>query len=185
MQEPKHIDGFVQLGNMKKMVDGLPTPESQTEENPGLSQAYRLVVQEVDQLREAQKDIRKKLEKAEAARDLLRQLLSSKSAVSIESSPAGPKVSLRKKKPKRHRLGSQTAEVISRAKEILRAAERPLDRSALLEEIEKDGFKITANNPSRFIGRTLWESVEFTHIPGEGYWIKGLDLRKPNDEVHN
>ncbi|WP_155774438.1 hypothetical protein [Rhizobium etli] len=170
---------------MKKMVDGPANYKSEFETSPGLSEAYRLVVQEVDQLREAQKDIRKKLEKAEAARDLLRQLLSAKSSVSIEQSPSGQTVSLKKIKPKRHRSGSQTAEVISRAKEILRAEERPLDRGVLLEAIERTGFKITANNPARFIGRTLWESPEFIHIPGEGYWLKGMDLPKKNDEVHN
>ncbi|QRM45848.1 hypothetical protein [Rhizobium sp. BG4] len=158
------------------MVDGLRTPEDDAEENLGLSQAYRLLVQEVGQLREAQKDIRKKLEKAEAARDLVRQLLSTKSSIDVQPSPSGTTVSLKKKKPKRHRSGSQTAEVISRVKEILQAEGRPLDRGALLEAIQKDEFRITAANPARFIGRTLWESVEFIHIPGEGYWLKGVDL---------
>ncbi|MGO8036138.1 hypothetical protein [Rhizobium leguminosarum] len=149
--------------------------ENDPKAGPGLQEAYRLLVLEVEQLRKAQQDIKRKLEKAETARDLLRQILSSPyenlSDVGILSHEGGAK-----KKAKRHRQGSRTGEVVVRAKKILKAAGRPLDRADLLREIEASGFSIQASNPARFIGRTLWGSDEFVHIPKEGYWLKGEDV---------
>lgn len=158
-----------------KMNKGSHLPENDPTVGPGIQEAYRLLILEVEQLRRAQQDIKKKLEKAEAARDLLRQLLSSKDE-NASGLGGSSDQGTAKKKIKRHRLGSRTGEVITRSKQILKASGRPLERGDLLREIEASGFIIQASNPARFIGRTLWESEEFIHIPKEGYWLKGEDL---------
>lgn len=131
---------------------------------PGIQEAYRLVAGEIAQLRQARMAIDAKLEKAEAAQDLLRQLLKDPDSPHVPESARVPG-------RKRFHKGSQTFEVVTRCGRLLRDAGRPLDRSELLRRLENTGFKVEASNPARFVGRTLWESSEFTHIPKAGYWL--------------
>ncbi|MBY5422288.1 hypothetical protein [Rhizobium leguminosarum] len=135
-----------------------------------VSEAYRLVELEIIQLERAHREIKVRLEKAVSARDLLRQLISPDLAPGGEEKMGG--ASDKRKKAKSHHRGSLTGEIVTRAKLILQSAERPLARSQLLKEIENDGFRVTANDPARFIGRALWESEAFVHIPKQGYWLK-------------
>lgn len=141
----------------------------------GMRQAYQLVEDQVKQLLKARHALDAKLAKAQEVRESLRQFLS-------DGGPAGSKTKatslseLAVKKKKRFRKGSQTAEVIARSKAILKEAGRPLDRGDLLERISATGFQITTTEPSRFIGRTLWESEDFIHIPKQGYWLAEEDM---------
>ncbi|MBY5494704.1 hypothetical protein [Rhizobium leguminosarum] len=154
------------------------TPQARSDEGMGGSsvmEAYRLVLIEVDQLETAEREIKAELEMARASRDALRQLLKDRGERST-----GTTVSLAKikdtRKCKRHHRGSLTGEVISHAKSILISEGRPLERSELLRQIVEAGVEVTASNPAKFIGRTLWESDDFIHIPREGYWLKDIDI---------
>ncbi|MGG6895871.1 hypothetical protein [Rhizobium sp. BR 315] len=151
--------------------------DSEPDIGPGIQEAYRLVSGEVDQLRQARRAIDLRLEKAEAAQGLLRQLLKSSVIPSVaESNSDGAK------RGKRFHRGSQTFEVVTRAKKLLLEAGRPLRRSELLEKINFEcGFTIRTSDPARFIGRTLWEDPDFIHIPKKGYWIVGEKI--PDDNL--
>lgn len=153
--------------------------EASAGDGKGAQEAYRLIVAEVTQLRRAKQAIEAQLEKAEAAREALRQLLSTevKNEAARETEKAGRRPRLGR--PKGFHIGSQTAEVVTRSKEILLAAGHPLQRAELLERIEASGFLVETTNPAKFIGRTLWESADFVHIPKRGYWLKGKDLPRP------
>jgi hypothetical protein len=147
--------------------------ESVPASEAGIHEAYRLVVDEVDQLRRAKRAIDQKLEKAEAACNLLRELLKTPPLKSKEVDEH----SKRNRSIKGFHKGSQTYEVVTRAKKILLEAGRPLKRSELLERMTAGGeFTITAREPARFIGRTLWEDPDFIHLPKIGYWLIGTEL---------
>ncbi|ANM04627.1 hypothetical protein AMC78_CH02540 [Rhizobium phaseoli] len=150
-------------------------------DDEGVHKAYRLIVAEVSQLRRAKQSIEAQLEKAEAAREALRQLLSIgvKNEADRETEKAGRRP--RPGKRKGFHVGSQTAEVVSRSKEILLAAGHPLQRTELLVRIEASGFLVETANPAKFIGRTLWESEDFVHIPKRGYWLKGRETPSPTE----
>ncbi|MGR9268097.1 hypothetical protein [Rhizobium leguminosarum] len=145
-------------------------------DDKGVREAYRLIVAEVSQLRRAKQSIETQLEKAEAAKEALRQLLAT--GLKNEAARETEKARLRPRlgRPKGFYIGSQTAEVVSRSKEILLAAGHPLQRAELLERIEASGFLVETTNPAKFIGRTLWESADFVHIPKRGYWLKGKEF---------
>jgi len=151
--------------------------DSEPNTENGIQEAYSLVAGEVDQLRKARRAIDLKLEKAEAAQNLLRQLLNSSVIPS-----SGERSTNSTKRGKRFHKGSQTFEVVTRAKKLLLEAGRPLSRSELLEKINSEsGFAISTTDPARFIGRTLWESRDFTHIPKKGYWLTGEEI--PDDNL--
>ncbi len=138
-----------------------------------IKQAYRLIDDQVSQLVEAKKNIDLKLAHALEARESLRKFLSGNEVVVpplSDKDAAGP--TLRSKK--QFRKGSQTGEVVARSKKILRDIGRPMDRAELLLHITAGGYDITTADPSRFIGRTLWESEDFIHIPKKGYWLAGV-----------
>ena len=145
------------------MNRNLNPKDSEPEERPGIYEAYRLLLGEVSQLREARRALDARLEKAEAAQDLLRQLLNnSENAASTEGSP---------ERKKRFHKGSRTFQVVTRCKKIIKEAARPMDRAELLQALEVSGYKVSSKDPARAIGRTLWESDEFVHIPRAGYWL--------------
>ncbi|AJD41673.1 hypothetical protein C9413_29975 [Rhizobium sp. SEMIA 4085] len=169
---PKHAPAS---RDTEKMNTDSQISKSDPNANPGVEEAYRLVVLEIKQLEQARRNISARLEKAVSARDLLRQLILSDTS-EHEDSKASSNAGLKRKKPTKHHRGSLTGEIVKRSRAILLSAGRPLERSELLEEIERDGFKVKASNPARFIGRTLWESEEFIHVPKAGYWIKGQHL---------
>lgn len=135
---------------------------------PGLQEAYRLVGDEIDQLRQARRAIDVQIQKAEAAQGLLRQLLQEPGAA-VQPTDATTAT-------KRFHKGSMTAAVVERCKDILSAAGRPLDRTQLLVRLEETGFTLSTAKPARFIGRTLWGNPDFVHIPRLGYWIAGAAL---------
>ncbi|KSV87555.1 hypothetical protein [Sinorhizobium sp. GL28] len=145
----------------------------------GMQEAYRLVVRQVQQLRKARQVLDAKLAKAEEAQESLRQFLTDAPSI-VPEGPNNSEAGTRKKK--KFRKGSQTAEVIARSKNILKEAGRPLERGDLLERIRASGFQVTTRDPARFIGRTLWESEDFIHIPKEGYWLAGHDVPVYRDE---
>ncbi|MGR9470608.1 hypothetical protein [Rhizobium leguminosarum] len=152
-------------------------------DDKGVREAYRLIVAEVSQLRRAKQAIETQLEKAEAAKEALKQLLAT--GLKNEADREAEKTGHRPRPGKRRgfHIGSQTAEVVSRSKEILLAAGHPLQRAELLERIEASGFLVETTNPAKFIGRTLWESADFVHIPKRGYWLKGEDLPSPGERA--
>ncbi|MBB3452555.1 hypothetical protein FHT86_000811 [Rhizobium sp. BK313] len=157
------------------MNRNFPTQETEHRSGHSFQDAYRLVAGQVDRLRKARRAIDVELEKAEAALDLLRQLTKSKSGDKDNSEYRD-----QKRSGKRFHKGSMAFEVVTRAKRILLEAGRPLNRSELLERFNAgEDFTITARDPARFIGRTLWENPEFVHFPKVGYWIVGAEL--PND----
>ncbi|SCX03782.1 hypothetical protein [Agrobacterium rosae] len=142
----------------------------------GIADAHRLLVAEISTLRRAKRSIEAQLEKAEAARDLLRQMMSVNSNAS-ESSTISLSETKSTKRKRGFYAGSQTSEVITRSKQILLQAGVPLQRNDLLSRIEASGFMLNASNPSRFVGRTLWQSDDFIHIPNKGYWLRGEDIQ--------
>jgi len=155
-------------------LDSVPKTEA------GIREAYRLVVDEVDQLRRARRAIDQKLEMAEAACDLLRQLVKTPPLKGTEIDGRSKTI----RSSKGFHRGSQTYEVVSRARDILLEAGRPLKRSELLERMIGSGeFTITAREPARFVGRTLWENPDFIHLPKIGYWLKGTELPPEAREV--
>lgn len=131
----------------------------------GINGAFELLANEVRRLENEKRLIEEKITKATAARNLLGELLSSSDTASIVAHP--PK--------RRGRRGpskdSQTSEVLARARKVLLEIRRPLGRAELLDAIQTDGFVIETNDPARFIGRALWRSSEFIHIPKKGYWL--------------
>ncbi|WP_207104568.1 hypothetical protein [Rhizobium leguminosarum] len=131
--------------------------------SPGLQEAYRLVGNELDQLRQARSVLDAQIQKAEAAQSYLRQLLQEPGSAHNNAIPA----------TKRFHKGSMTAEVVERCTAILQEAGRPLDRSELLLKLEQTGYTLRAGNPARFVGRTLWGNPNFVHVPRHGYWITG------------
>ncbi|MBY3568956.1 hypothetical protein [Rhizobium laguerreae] len=147
----------------------LNSNEPDKKHGPGIQEAYRLVSGEITQLRQARIAIDAKLQKAEAAQDLLRQLLKDSDSSNAPASDRGPG-------RKRFHKGSLTQEVVTRCLKLLKDAGRPLDRSELLRGLEQSGFKVEASNPPRFVGRALWESSEFTHVPRAGYWLANEPL---------
>ncbi|HEY0124836.1 MAG TPA: hypothetical protein VGC14_24335 [Rhizobium sp.] len=154
------------------MNKNISTYESVPKTEAGLKEAYRLVVDEVDQLRRAKRLIDQKLEKAEAACDLLRQLLHNSPHRTKEIDGNSKTI-----RSKRFHKGSQTYEVVTRAKNILLEVGRPLTRSELLDHMTASGdFTVTARDPARFIGRALWEDPNFVHYPKIGYWLIGTEL---------
>jgi hypothetical protein len=152
--------------------------ESDPSGKHGVKEAFRLVVLEIEQIEQAQRELDARLEKAMSVRDLLRQLISSEGTAPEDDAQLSNAVGNKRKKPTRHQKGSLTGEIVRRSKTILISAGRPLERSELLEAIEKDGFKMSASNPAKFIGRALWENEDFIHIPKAGYWIKDRPLPK-------
>ncbi|WP_141514326.1 hypothetical protein [Rhizobium sp. M1] len=144
-----------------------PVPEH------GMRQAYQLVEDQVQQLLKARHELDAKLAKAQEAQNLLRQFLSGPEPAASKAKPH--RIVGKAAKKKRFRKGSQTAEVVARSKVILKEAGKPLERGELLERIAASGFEITTTDPSRFIGRTLWESDDFIHIDKEGYWLADED----------
>lgn len=152
-----------------------PLEDDPQEGASGVANAHRLLVEEISTLRRAKRSIEAKLEKAEAARDLLRQMMAMNSNAGGDSAIGSSEPKSVKKKRGFH-AGSQTAEVVSRSKKILLQAGVPLQRSELLSRIEASGFTLNASNPSRFVGRTLWQSDEFIHIRNRGYWLKDEEL---------
>jgi hypothetical protein len=138
--------------------------------NRGITDAYNLLVIEVKQLRSARSALDSKIEKAEAARDLLEQLVAAPNTLS--SSEVGyfsPEKTPRRRGPQKD---SKTAAVLNRARQVLLAAGRPLPRAELLAAMNSEGFEIKTKDPARFIGRALWRSSDFVHIRKEGYWIR-------------
>lgn len=133
-------------------------PNAESED--GIRTAYNLLTAEIYQLQKVRQEIDGKLQKAKAARDLLRQVLF-------------PGVA---KKRRKLRGGTRTAEVVARSKAALLEAGRPLERTELLKRITASGFKLEARDPARFIGRALWESPDFVHIKKKGYWLEGEDV---------
>lgn len=162
-----------QYGVRQKMNDTSPPLPDNDEPTPGLREAYRLLTLEVEQLRKAKYEIDAKLDKAEAARDLLCELLAdnhrSETKRPVRSPPDGSK-------PTRHRRGSRTFEIVERSRAALNASGRPLERSELLEKIQESGFQVEGKDPAKIVGRTLWESEDFIHIPKEGYWLKDASV---------
>lgn len=156
------------------MSDTSPPLGDSEEPTPGLREAYRLLTLEVEQLRKAKYEIDVKLDKAEAARDLLSELLAddhrSETKRPVRSPPNG-------NKPTRHRKGSRTFEIVERSRAALSASGRPLERSELLEKIQESGFQVEGKDPAKIVGRTLWESEDFIHIPKEGYWLRDTSIR--------
>ncbi|QND38221.1 hypothetical protein HB771_09335 [Rhizobium leguminosarum bv. viciae] len=138
-----------------------------------IKQAYRLVDDEVAQLVEAKRAIDLKLAHALEAGESLRKFLS---VSPIEVPPLSDQgvAGLDTRSKKQFRKGSQTGEVVARSKKILQDVGRPMDRAELLLHITAGGYDITTADPSRFIGRTLWESEDFIHIPKKGYWLAGV-----------
>ena len=138
-----------------------------------LKDAYRNLVAEVSQLRRAKRVIDARLEKAEAARELVRQMIAAESPDFTEDRAATAGQRKKRTKKKGFHIGSRTAEVVERSKVILISAGRPLQRAELLEQIEASGFHLDVSDPPRFVGRTLWDNPDFIHIEKRGYWLRG------------
>ncbi|MDM9628424.1 hypothetical protein QTL95_21230 [Rhizobium sp. S152] len=141
-----------------------------------LKDAYRNLVAEVSQLRRAKRVLDAKLEKAEAARELVRQLIAAETGERIDEHAAATGQPKKKSKRKGFHTGSRTAEVVERSKRILLSAGKPLQRAELLERIEGSGFLLDVSDPPRFVGRTLWDSDDFIHIEKRGYWLAGENI---------
>lgn len=62
------------------------------------------------------------------------------------------------------------------ARRLLTEANRPLDRSEILEAILARGYSLDVTNPPKFIGKTLWGHKDFIHIDKRGYWLTGIDV---------
>ena len=154
---------------MSTEIDTQPTDTWKS----GIRDAYRIVVEEVEQLRKNRRALNEKLEMAEAARDLLRALLDAEGADASDTEQILTKTLQRGRK---YHKGSVSGEVAKRSMQILLDAGRPLQRSELLEKLIADGLRIEAKNPSRFVARILWENKTFTHVPKIGYWIQGEPL---------
>lgn len=157
-------------------MDTFLEPNAEPAPSANVQDAYRALVAEVSQLRRAKRSIEAKLEKAEAARELLRELLSIEMKEEADSKAEETGKQRKPGKRKGFHAGSQTSEVVSRSKKILLAAGRPLQRTELLSKLEASGLLIEAKDPARFVGRTLWESEDFLHIPKRGYWLQGEEV---------
>lgn len=158
----------------------MTTDSQNSKSNPisgkGFEEAYNLVVLEIKQLEQAQRDIGLKLAEAKSARDTLLRLRPNRIAATKRGETSHSKNEAPERKPIKHHKGSLTGEIVRRSKVILIASGRPLERSELLEEIERTGFTVEAKHPARFVGRALWASKEFIHLPKKGYWVKGEEL---------
>ncbi|MGO6694950.1 hypothetical protein ACCS54_19515 [Rhizobium johnstonii] len=156
------------------MTTDSQNPKSNPILGKGFEEAYNLVVSEIKQLEQAQRDIGMKLAEAKSARDTLLRLRPRHTAPPGRNRRA--KGVAMESKPIKHHKGSLTGEIVKRSKLILIASGRPLERSELLEEIERSGFRVDAKHPARFVGRALWASKDFIHLPKKGYWVKGEEL---------
>jgi hypothetical protein len=79
----------------------------------------------------------------------------------------GPSVTIVRK---RHGRPVQFARIIEG---ILKDAKTPLNRAALVAEIEARDVKIPSQDKSRYIGTIIWrERAKFIHIVDHGYWLK-------------
>ncbi|WP_027684262.1 hypothetical protein [Rhizobium leguminosarum] len=144
-----------------------------------LKDAYRNLVAEVSELRRAKRALDAKLEKAEAARELVRQLIATETGEDTNEHAKTAGQPVRKTKRKGFHTGSRTAEVVERSKSILLSAGKPLQRAELLERIEASGFLLDVSDPPRFVGRTLWDNADFIHVEKRGYWLSGEEI--PDD----
>lgn len=71
---------------------------------------------------------------------------------------------------KRHGRPVQFARIVEG---VLKDANRPLNRAALVTEIEKRGAEIPSGDKARYIGTIIWrERDKFVHIVDHGYWLK-------------
>lgn len=78
---------------------------------------------------------------------------------------------------------AERAEVVRRmmdeAERLILAAERPLTRGQLLDQLEAGGFTVMGGDKSKVLGTNLWRSGRFWNLKGAGYWPKGLPLPAP------
>ncbi|MCS4091353.1 hypothetical protein [Rhizobium sp. BK176] len=72
----------------------------------------------------------------------------------------------------RNRRKKQTLSGILREKAVeqLSIAERPLQRTELLELITAAGVAIDKKDPAKFLSRVLWRAPELVN-DGDGYWL--------------
>ncbi len=155
---------------MEFMNMNLNAEKFEPKAGPSFAEAHRLVSAEIEHLRQTRRAIDAQLKKAEAAKVLLQELLHT-SAGPLEGGKAS-------REQKRFHRGSKTFEVVTRCKEFLHNAGRPLDRRDLLSLMQRSGFVLDVANPARFIGRTLWENPDFIHIQNQGYWLAGDEIHK-------
>ncbi|TAY13993.1 hypothetical protein [Rhizobium leguminosarum] len=150
-----------------------PTVNEKTSE-AAMHEAYRLISDQVEQLEKARDAIDLKLARAREARESVLRFLDDLPLPETAVLKALGRMTYASKQTKRFRKGSKTGEVVARSKKILQESGRPMDRAELLERIVSSGYTIATSDPSRFIGRTLWESEDFVHIPKQGYWLAGV-----------
>jgi len=86
---------------------------------------------------------------------------------------------------KRQRAKANEA-AMDAAESIIVAAGRPLSRSELLRELERQGHEIVGSDKSKVLGTNIWRSGRFHNLKGAGYWpisapipdqFKGLEQR--------
>lgn len=64
------------------------------------------------------------------------------------------------------------AEMMAAARRLVLAAGRPLTRSELLRELEREGYVVDGKDKSKVLGTNIWRSKQFRHIGKLGYWPK-------------
>lgn len=75
---------------------------------------------------------------------------------------------------KRHGRPEQFARIMEG---VLKDVGRPLNRNAMVAEIELRGVEIPSADKPRYVGTILWrERSKFIHIVDHGYWLKYRDL---------
>lgn len=105
--------------------------------------------------------------KAAAMRGLLQQIEVTKEQLSPET----PDTSTKSKKT----AGPLAALVRQRAKEILKAAGRPMGRTEILALLLEDGIDIPGEKPAQRVGKILWMSDDFEYRDN-GYWLAGESI---------
>ena len=102
--------------------------------------------------------------KAAALRGLLQQIEITKEQLSPRTPDASAKP--------RGTVGPLATLVRQRAKEILRAAGRPMGRPEILSVLLEDGIDIPGEKPAQRVGKILWMSDDFEYRDN-GYWLAG------------
>lgn len=75
---------------------------------------------------------------------------------------------------KRHGRPVQFARIMEG---VLKDVMRPLNRAAMVGEIEARGVEIPSGDKPRYVGTILWrERSKFIHIVNHGYWLKYTPL---------
>lgn len=71
------------------------------------------------------------------------------------------------------RVRGRPADFADYMETVLRGADMPLSRAALVTEVEKRGIEIPSTDKQRYLGTILWRHRDrFVNIEGKGYWLR-------------